>query len=225
MIDTTDVLTDEARSFLDDLQRTFGARRVELLARRAGAARAPPCRRAAGLPARDGGDPRRRLARCADAGRDRRPARRDHRAGRPQDGDQRPQLGRARVHGGLRGLQLADLGQLHRRAAQPHGRARADDLARHRREAVHARRRSSRCCSCARAAGTWRSATTRSTVSRCRRRCSTSASTSSATTGATAATSTCRSSSRTSRRGSGTTSSPGRRSGSAWSTARSRPPS
>jgi malate synthase len=34
MIDTTDVLTDEARSFLNDLQRTFGARRIELLARR-----------------------------------------------------------------------------------------------------------------------------------------------------------------------------------------------
>ena len=107
-----------------------------------GAARAPPCRRAAGLPARDGGDPRRRLARRADAGRDRRPARRDHGAGRPEDGDQRAQLGRAGVHGGLRGLELADLGQLHRRAAQPDRRARADDLARHRREAVHARRTS-----------------------------------------------------------------------------------
>jgi malate synthase len=34
MIDTTDVLTNEARSFLDELQRTFGARRIELLARR-----------------------------------------------------------------------------------------------------------------------------------------------------------------------------------------------
>src|SRR6476619_3488855 len=34
MIEIHDVLTDEARSFLADLQRTFGARRVELLARR-----------------------------------------------------------------------------------------------------------------------------------------------------------------------------------------------
>ena len=34
MIETNDVLTDDARSFLADLQRTFGARRVELLARR-----------------------------------------------------------------------------------------------------------------------------------------------------------------------------------------------
>src|SRR5690349_20759162 len=34
MIDTTDVLTDDARTFLADLQREFGARRIELLARR-----------------------------------------------------------------------------------------------------------------------------------------------------------------------------------------------
>jgi malate synthase len=34
MIEIHDVLTDDARSFLADLQRTFGARRVELLARR-----------------------------------------------------------------------------------------------------------------------------------------------------------------------------------------------
>jgi malate synthase len=35
MTDTTDVLTDEARGFLTDLQREFDPRRVELLARRA----------------------------------------------------------------------------------------------------------------------------------------------------------------------------------------------
>ena len=35
MIDTADVLTDEARSFLVELQRNFGSRRVDLLARRA----------------------------------------------------------------------------------------------------------------------------------------------------------------------------------------------
>ena len=215
MIDTTDVLTDDARSFLTDLQRAFGARRRRAARAPGGAPRAPARRRAAGLPARDRRDPGRRLARRTDAGRDRRPARRDHRAGRPQDGDQRAQLGRAGVHGRLRGLELADLGQLHRRPAQPDGRARADDLARHRREAVHASTTTRRCCSCGRAAGTSRSATSRSTARRCPGRCSTSASTSSATTAATAATSTCRSSSRTSRRGSGTTSSPGRRSGSA----------
>jgi malate synthase len=35
MIDTSDILTPEATAFLADLQRTFGARRLELLARRA----------------------------------------------------------------------------------------------------------------------------------------------------------------------------------------------
>ncbi len=35
MIETSDVLTAQARSFLDDLERTFGGRRRELLARRA----------------------------------------------------------------------------------------------------------------------------------------------------------------------------------------------
>ena len=35
MIDTTDVLTDDAQVFLTDLQREFGGRRIELLARRA----------------------------------------------------------------------------------------------------------------------------------------------------------------------------------------------
>ena len=35
MIDTADVLTDEARAFLVELQRNFGSRRVDLLARRA----------------------------------------------------------------------------------------------------------------------------------------------------------------------------------------------
>ena len=142
MIETNDVLTDDARSFLADLQRTFGARRRRAPRAPRGAARAAPRRRASRLPARDGRDPGRRLARGADARRDRRPARRDHGPGRPQDGDQRAQLGRTGVHGRLRGLELADLVQLHRRPAQPDRRARADDLARHRREAVRARRRS-----------------------------------------------------------------------------------
>ena len=52
----------------------------------------------------------RRLAGRARPPRSQRPARRDHRADRPQDGHQRAQLGRARLHGRLRGLQLAHLG-------------------------------------------------------------------------------------------------------------------
>ena len=83
----------------------------------------------------------RRLADRAVPGRDRRPPGRDHGAGRPEDGHQRAQLGREGVHGRLRGRQLAHVGELHRGAAQPHRRARADDRARHRREALHARAR------------------------------------------------------------------------------------
>ncbi len=53
------------------------------------------------------------------AGRHPRPARRDHRARRPQDDHQRAQLGRQRVHGGLRGCEHAALGQQHPGPAQP----------------------------------------------------------------------------------------------------------
>ena len=168
MIDTTDVLTDEARSFLDDLQRTFGARRVELLARREErlerlhAGELPDfLPETAEIRAGDW-----RVAPTPDEIADRRVEITG--PGRPEDGDQRAQLGRAGVHGRLRGLELADLGQLHRRAAQPDRRARADDLARHRREAVRARRRSRGAVRAAARAGTWRSGTTRSTARRCR---------------------------------------------------------
>ena len=131
---TADVLTPDAVAFLTDLQREFGARRLELL-EPGRAARAARRRRAARLPARDRGGPRRRLA-----GRARPAEIADRRVeitgpGRPQDGDQRAQLGRQGLHGRLRGRELADLGELHRRTAQPHRRARSHDLARHRREA------------------------------------------------------------------------------------------
>ena len=142
MIDASDVLTPERTGFLTDLQETFGARRTELLELRAATARAPACGRAAGLPARDRRRTRGGLGRRADARRDRRPAGRDHGPCRQEDGDQRLELGRTRIHGGLRGLELADVGQLHRGAAEPHGCTRADDLARHRRETVRTRRRS-----------------------------------------------------------------------------------
>ena len=103
-------------------------------AARAGAA--PARRRAARLPPRDEGHPRGRLARRAGPGRAAGPPRRDHRPGRPEDGDQRAQLGREDVHGRLRGLELADLAELHRGPGQPDGRARPHDRARYRREAV-----------------------------------------------------------------------------------------
>ena len=80
---------------------------------------APRRRRAARLPPRDRGDPRRRLEGRAAAGRPPGPPRRDHRPGRPQDGHQRAQLRRVLLHGRLRGRHHADLGQPGRGPAQP----------------------------------------------------------------------------------------------------------
>ncbi len=112
-----EILTPEAVAFVAKLQRAFGPRRDELLARRA--------TRQAELDAGKLPDflAETRAVRDADwtvrrvPGRHRRPPRRDHRAGRPQDGDQRAQLGRQRLHGRLRGRQHADLGQQASRAS------------------------------------------------------------------------------------------------------------
>ncbi len=74
------------------------ARRAGAARRRLQARRSPPgrlrWRRAAGLPRRHRGHPRRRLARGADAGRAARPPRGDHRPDRPEDGHQRAELRR-----------------------------------------------------------------------------------------------------------------------------------
>ena len=87
------------------------------------AARATPERvrlwRQAGFPRGDEIHPRRRLESRGAAEGHARPARRDHRAHRSQDGDQRAQLRRVHLHGGLRGRELPDLAQHDRRAAQP----------------------------------------------------------------------------------------------------------
>ena len=153
----------------------------------------------------------------ARSGRSSGSPRRDHRAGRrPQDGHQRLQLGRADLHGRLRGRELADVGERRRRPAEPHGRDRADDLARAGREELRAERRGRRAPRPAARLASCRSATSRSTASTSRPGSSTSASTSSATPSACSSadrgrTSTSRSSRATSRRGSGTTSSASRR--------------
>ena len=55
------------------------------------------------------------------------PPRRNHRPDRPQDGHQRAQLRRERVHGGLRGLEHADVEQHDRGADQPARRGRPHD--------------------------------------------------------------------------------------------------
>ncbi len=126
-----EILTPEALRFVAGLQRAFNPRRKELLARR----QERQARFDAGelpdfLPETES-DPRRRLAGRAAAGRPAGSARRDHRPGRSQDGDQRAELGRQLLHGRLRGFALADLG---RHARRPDQSARRDQ-----------RRRSSTC--------------------------------------------------------------------------------
>ena len=220
-----DVLTADAVDFLTELERRFGPRRRELLAARHERAQRLRDGELPDFLPGDGARPRGRLARRAGPGRAAGPPRRDHRPGRPEDGDQRAQLGREDVHGRLRGLELADLAELHRGPGQPDRRARADDHARHRREAVQPERGGR---DAARAPARL---APRGAALRGRRR---------ADLGEPVrlrplllpqprprrhAGSTCRSSSRTSRRGSGTTSSSGRRTSSACRRGRSRRPS
>ena len=90
-----EILTPEAVAFAARLQRAFGGRRTELLARARGPAgsTSTPASCPDFLPetraVRDGDWT------CAPVPAGHRgPARRDHRAGRPQDGDQRAQFGR-----------------------------------------------------------------------------------------------------------------------------------
>ena len=106
-----------------------------------------------------------RLDRRPGTGRPRRPAGRDHRPGRGQDDDQRPELGRPGLHGRPRGRALADVGQRRRRP----GRDRRRDA---RRRSPSTRPRASRTgstsgrrrSSSGRAAGTWSSRTCWSTA-------------------------------------------------------------
>jgi hypothetical protein len=84
-----------------------------------GASSPPRHGRHARLPARDPGGARGRLAGGAGARRPAAPPRRDHRPDRRQDGHQRAQLGRRRLHGRLRGLELADLAQHDAGPGQP----------------------------------------------------------------------------------------------------------
>ena len=70
-----------------------------------------------------------------------RPPLRDHRPGRAEDDDQRAELGRALLHGRLRGRELADVDERRRGPAQCRRRGAAHDRARHRGEVVPAERR------------------------------------------------------------------------------------
>ena len=111
------------------------ARARSCCARASSARRELDARRHARLPRRDPRGARGRLASRAAARRPPGPPGRDHRADRPQDGHQRAQLGRPRLHGRLRGLQLADLGEHDRRAGQPVRRDRAGRSSTRRRRA------------------------------------------------------------------------------------------
>ena len=112
-----EILTPGALAFVADLQRTFGARRDELLAARAERRTRSPDRHAR-LPGRDRGHPRRpsgrwhrRRPRCRTAG-SRSPAR------PTQDGDQRAELRRQGVAGRPRGRQHPALGERDRGAGR-----------------------------------------------------------------------------------------------------------
>ena len=124
------VLTTGAVAFVNDLARRFGGRIDELLERRHAVQRrfnegARPNFLSETASVR-AGDWQVAPAPADLAG----PARRDHRPGRPQDDHQRAQLGRAGVHGRLRGRHVADLGQRRRRPGEPDGRRPAHDLVR-----------------------------------------------------------------------------------------------
>ena len=116
LADYAGVLTAPALEFVARLQRTFDARRLSLLERR----RAVQAQL-------DRGEPLRFLEETRSVreaswkvaplpGGPAGPARGDHRPGRPQDGHQRAELGRQRVHGRLRGREQPHLGQ---RGARP----------------------------------------------------------------------------------------------------------
>ena len=106
---------------------------------RGDAGRAPPApgrasggvrrRRPAGLPARDPRDPRGRLDGRPGPEGSRAPVGRAHGPRRAEDGHQRAQLRRGRLHGGLRGREHADLAQHGPGPGQPPRRGLPDDRA------------------------------------------------------------------------------------------------
>ena len=120
-----EILSADAVAFVARLQREFGATRTALLQRRAERQRALDAgERPDFLPetkaVREG-----ELAGRPGAGRPAGPAGGDHRPGRPQDDDQRPQLRGPRLHGRLRGRPLPHLGEPPRGPGQPDRRRRA----------------------------------------------------------------------------------------------------
>ena len=155
------ILTPEAVAFVVGLQRTFNARRKELLeARRERQKRLDAGERPDFLKETQAYS-RVRMDGGAAAGRHARPARGDHRAGRPQDDHQRAELRREGLHGRLRGLEHADVEQPDRRSDQSARCHPADDYVCRSRQTARATSstKSPRCCSFGRAAGISTSAT------------------------------------------------------------------
>ena len=146
---TAEILTPDALAFVAALHRAHNSRRKELLAKRVARAEALANGVLPDFLPETARHPRRRLDGSPHPGGPAGPADRDHRPGRPQDDHQRAQLGRQGLHGRLRGLQHADLGQHDRGPDQPARRGRpARSVQPARRQAVHAQRQRSRRCWC-----------------------------------------------------------------------------
>ena len=128
-----EALTDEGLALVGRLHEELDGRRRRAARRPPGAPAGARCRRIARIRDRARGLPGR-----AGAGRAPGPARRDHGTDQPQDGHQCPELGRARLHGGLRGFELADVEQHDRGAAQPHRRDQRQHRARREGQALRA---------------------------------------------------------------------------------------
>ena len=146
-----EVLTDEALAFLAELHRHAQPTPAPAAGAPQGAPRGDRAHRDAGLPAGDEGRPRRRLDGRRGAGRPARPPRRDDRSHRPQDDDQRAELGREGLAGRPRGLAQPHVGARGLGPGQPHRRPvrrrqadlrqpRGQALRGHRRRAAHRRR-------------------------------------------------------------------------------------
>ena len=113
-----ELLDSEALQLIGDLERRFGPRRRASAAGSRGARAAIRRRRAPGLPGGDARAARGRMDGGEHSARPGRPPRRDHGPGRGEDGHQRAQLGRERLHVLPRGRALADLGERRRRACR-----------------------------------------------------------------------------------------------------------
>ena len=165
-----EILTPQAIDLIATLHAELGARRPGAAGRapRAGRRSSPRGAMLDFLPETAAHPRGPELAGRAARARPDRPAGRDHRADRPQDDDQRPQLGRQCLAGRLRGRQHPAVGEHDRGPAQPEGRAGPD----HR---LHAppRARSTRWARTTswprswsgRGAGTWTRSTSSSTAS------------------------------------------------------------